>query len=115
MKVVIAGGGTAGHVFPAIALAQELRAGGHEVVFLGTQDGLEARLVPEAGFDFTAIEAAPLARRPSLATLRAPVIGIRPVTAPRFTIAWRPNHPVMPAASSRPKVSGARTAMRMPA
>jgi hypothetical protein len=44
-----------------------------------------------------------------------PVIGSRPVTAPRFTIACSPNHPVMPAASSRPNVSGARTAMRMPA
>ena len=49
MKVVIAGGGTAGHVFPAVALAQELAAGGHHVAFLGTEDGLEARLVPEAG------------------------------------------------------------------
>jgi len=87
MKVVIAGGGTAGHVFPAIALAQELRAGGHEVVFLGTQDGLEARLVPEAGFDFTAIEAAPLARRPSLATLRAPVIALRSIRACRPLVA----------------------------
>ena len=44
-----------------------------------------------------------------------PVIGSRPVTAPRFTMACRPIHDVMPAASSRPNVSGARTAIRMPA
>jgi UDP-N-acetylglucosamine--N-acetylmuramyl-(pentapeptide) pyrophosphoryl-undecaprenol N-acetylglucosamine transferase len=87
MKVVIAGGGTAGHVFPAIALAHELRAGGHEVVFLGTEDGLEASLVPEAGFDFTPIEAAPLARRPSVATLRAPVIALRSIRRCRPLVA----------------------------
>lgn len=79
MNVVIAGGGTAGHVFPAIALAQELAGDGHEVDFLGTASGLEARLVPEAGFRFTPIHAAPLSRRPSSATLRAPVVALRSV------------------------------------
>lgn len=79
MNVVIAGGGTAGHVFPAIALAQQLAGDGHEVNFLGTAAGLEARLVPEAGFTFTPIHAAPLSRRPSPATLRAPVVALRSV------------------------------------
>ena len=79
MNVVIAGGGTAGHVFPAIALAQELAQAGHEATFLGTAQGLEARLVPEAGFPFVAIEALPLARRASAATLRAPVVALRSV------------------------------------
>jgi UDP-N-acetylglucosamine--N-acetylmuramyl-(pentapeptide) pyrophosphoryl-undecaprenol N-acetylglucosamine transferase len=77
MKVVIAGGGTAGHVFPAIALAQQLAGDGHEVNFLGTAVGLEARLVPEAGFTFTPIRAAPLSRRPSMATLTAPAVALR--------------------------------------
>ena len=52
MKVMMAGGGTGGHVFPALAVAQELRRrdSGAEVLFVGTDRGLEKRLVPEAGF-----------------------------------------------------------------
>lgn len=47
---VMAGGGTGGHVIPAIAVAEELRRRGHEVTFVGTRQGMEAKLVPEAGF-----------------------------------------------------------------
>jgi UDP-N-acetylglucosamine--N-acetylmuramyl-(pentapeptide) pyrophosphoryl-undecaprenol N-acetylglucosamine transferase len=51
MRVLIAGGGTGGHVIPALAIARELRdAHGAEVRFVGTARGLETRLVPEAGF-----------------------------------------------------------------
>ncbi len=52
MKILIAGGGTGGHVFPGIAVAEELRRvrPDCEVVFAGTRRGLEARAVPEAGF-----------------------------------------------------------------
>jgi UDP-N-acetylglucosamine--N-acetylmuramyl-(pentapeptide) pyrophosphoryl-undecaprenol N-acetylglucosamine transferase len=54
VKVVIAGGGTAGHVNPAIALAAAL--GDAEITFIGTARGVEARLVPEAGFSMEEIE-----------------------------------------------------------
>jgi UDP-N-acetylglucosamine--N-acetylmuramyl-(pentapeptide) pyrophosphoryl-undecaprenol N-acetylglucosamine transferase len=47
---VMAGGGTGGHVIPAIAVARELRSRGHLVRFIGTQRGLEAKLVPAADF-----------------------------------------------------------------
>lgn len=50
LHFLMAGGGTGGHVTPAIAVARELHARGHAVTFLGTRGGLEARLVPEAGF-----------------------------------------------------------------
>jgi UDP-N-acetylglucosamine--N-acetylmuramyl-(pentapeptide) pyrophosphoryl-undecaprenol N-acetylglucosamine transferase len=52
MKVLIAGGGTGGHLFPGIALAEELltRHPNNEVVFVGTSRGLEARVVPQAGY-----------------------------------------------------------------
>ena len=48
---VIAGGGTGGHVTPALALGEALRSKGDEVLFIGSARGLESRLVPAAGFD----------------------------------------------------------------
>jgi len=51
VRVLIAGGGTGGHVIPALAIARELRdKHGAEVRFVGTARGLETKLVPEAGF-----------------------------------------------------------------
>ena len=52
MKLLIAGGGTGGHVFPALAVAQEWLSRGkaREVVIVGTQRGLEAKVVPQAGW-----------------------------------------------------------------
>jgi UDP-N-acetylglucosamine--N-acetylmuramyl-(pentapeptide) pyrophosphoryl-undecaprenol N-acetylglucosamine transferase len=55
-RVVIAAGGTGGHVFPALAVAAELRARGVEVHFLGTASGLEARAVPAAGFPLETVD-----------------------------------------------------------
>src|ERR1051326_1585977 len=51
MRAILAGGGTGGHVIPAIAIAQELQKRYQaEVLFIGTPRGLENRLVPAAGF-----------------------------------------------------------------
>jgi UDP-N-acetylglucosamine--N-acetylmuramyl-(pentapeptide) pyrophosphoryl-undecaprenol N-acetylglucosamine transferase len=60
-KVVLAGGGTGGHVIPAIAIAQEVVRRGGEASFVGTRDRIEARLVPQAGFHIDFIKARPLA------------------------------------------------------
>src|SRR5512142_1246686 len=50
MKVVIAGGGTGGHLYPGIALARELlREQGNEVLFVGTEQGIEAKVLPREG------------------------------------------------------------------
>ncbi len=54
---VLSGGGTAGHITPALALAEHLTDAGHEVHFAGTPHGVEADLVPRAGIDFTSFEA----------------------------------------------------------
>ena len=53
---LMAGGGTGGHVIPALAVARELRARGHEVFFVGTERGLEAKLVPAEGFALRTID-----------------------------------------------------------
>jgi len=58
----MAGGGTGGHVIPALAVARELRGRGHEVFFVGTDRGLEAKLVPAAGFDLKRISIGALNR-----------------------------------------------------
>ena len=52
---VIAGGGTGGHVTPALALAEIIVRRGDRVLFIGSERGLEARLVPEAGFELLAL------------------------------------------------------------
>ena len=48
-RVIVMAGGTGGHVYPALAVANELLADGHEVVWIGTRKGLEGRVIPAAG------------------------------------------------------------------
>jgi UDP-N-acetylglucosamine--N-acetylmuramyl-(pentapeptide) pyrophosphoryl-undecaprenol N-acetylglucosamine transferase len=68
MRAILAGGGTGGHVIPAIAIAQELqRRYGAECLFIGTARGLENRLVPAAGFPLKLVKVGAL-NRVSLAT-----------------------------------------------
>ncbi|HZQ70972.1 MAG TPA: undecaprenyldiphospho-muramoylpentapeptide beta-N-acetylglucosaminyltransferase [Terriglobales bacterium] len=57
MRAILAGGGTGGHVIPALAIAQELRTQyGAEIEFIGTARGIENRLVPAAGFPLSLVE-----------------------------------------------------------
>ncbi len=56
MNIVITGGGTAGHIYPALALADELKSRGHHVFYAGTPKGTESNLVPRAGYDFVAFD-----------------------------------------------------------
>jgi UDP-N-acetylglucosamine--N-acetylmuramyl-(pentapeptide) pyrophosphoryl-undecaprenol N-acetylglucosamine transferase len=72
MRVLIAAGGTGGHIYPGIAVAKEVmrRDAGSEVMFVGTERGLESRLVPQAGFDLAFIESSGLKNVGMAARLR---------------------------------------------
>ena len=74
MSVVIAGGGSAGHIEPALALADALRRAepGIRITCLGTQRGLETRLVPMRGYDLVLIPPVPLPRSVSTELLSVP-------------------------------------------
>lgn len=72
LRVVLAGGGTAGHVNPLLATAHVLRERGHGVVVLGTEEGLESDLVPSQGFRLAVIPKVPMPRRPSLQMFSVP-------------------------------------------
>ena len=61
-RIVIAAGGTAGHVVPALAVADALRAEGAEVVFIGGERA-ERELVPAAGYELRTLAVEPLPRR----------------------------------------------------
>lgn len=74
MHVVLAGGGTAGHIEPALALADALRRQDPTVgiTALGTERGLETRLVPERGYELALIPAVPLPRKPTPELITVP-------------------------------------------
>jgi UDP-N-acetylglucosamine--N-acetylmuramyl-(pentapeptide) pyrophosphoryl-undecaprenol N-acetylglucosamine transferase len=71
LACLIAAGGTAGHVRPALAVAEALRERGVTVSFAGSPDRVEARLVPEAGFPFDPFRVSGFPRRPGVALARA--------------------------------------------
>src|SRR5438445_12432065 len=71
LACVIAAGGTAGHVDPALAVGEALRRRGVSVSFAGSPDRAEARLVPEAGFEFDPFRVLGFPRKPGLQLVRA--------------------------------------------
>src|SRR5690349_15332334 len=63
MRVLISGGGTGGHIYPALSVATQLRdTYDADILYLGSNDGLETELVPAAGFRFAAVKAGKLQR-----------------------------------------------------
>ncbi|MGC7870352.1 undecaprenyldiphospho-muramoylpentapeptide beta-N-acetylglucosaminyltransferase [Desulfosporosinus sp. SYSU MS00001] len=72
MRVMLTGGGTGGHIYPALAIAKGLlaRDSGTKILYVGTREGMEARLVPEAGIEFAGISGKGLPRKLSLDTIK---------------------------------------------
>jgi UDP-N-acetylglucosamine--N-acetylmuramyl-(pentapeptide) pyrophosphoryl-undecaprenol N-acetylglucosamine transferase len=90
-RVVVAGGGTGGHVFPGLAVAAELQSLGIEVHWLGARRGLEAELVPERGLPITLVELEGIQARSPAAAARAVTLLPRAVlTAVRTLLELEP-------------------------
>ena len=81
MRVAVAGGGTAGHIEPALNTADALVAAGVEVIALGTERGLEVTLVPARGYALQLIPAIPLPRRINRQLLSLPARALQAVAA----------------------------------
>src|SRR2546423_9436006 len=91
LRCVIAAGGTAGHVLPALAVAEELQSRGVRVSFAGSPDRVEARLVPEAGYELDTFRSSGLPRRAGGGLARA-LVTAAGAPAPRLKI-FRPRRP----------------------
>jgi UDP-N-acetylglucosamine--N-acetylmuramyl-(pentapeptide) pyrophosphoryl-undecaprenol N-acetylglucosamine transferase len=72
MKLLIMAGGTGGHIFPALVIAKQLKTQGHEILWLGTKQGMEHTIVPENGFAIAYIDIAGVRRHNLLRKLMAP-------------------------------------------
>jgi UDP-N-acetylglucosamine--N-acetylmuramyl-(pentapeptide) pyrophosphoryl-undecaprenol N-acetylglucosamine transferase len=85
-KIVIGAGGTAGHVVPALAVADALRADGAEVAFIGGERA-ELELVPEAGYELRTLRVQPLYRKQPLRAARAAAVDAAALLAARRLLA----------------------------
>ncbi|WP_026550831.1 undecaprenyldiphospho-muramoylpentapeptide beta-N-acetylglucosaminyltransferase [Arthrobacter sp. Br18] len=138
LSAVLAGGGTAGHISPLLAIAHSIaeQEPGARILVVGTESGMETRLVPASGFELETIDRVPMPRRPSSDLLKLPfrllravrqalrildsagadvVVGVGGyVSAPVYLAAWRRRVPiVIHEANARPGMAnrlGARIA-----
>lgn len=72
LRIIVSGGGTAGHIYPAISVAQQLRERGHNVLFIGAEGKMEMERVPKAGFEIIALPIVGLQRKFTLQNFALP-------------------------------------------
>lgn len=91
-RILIAAGGTGGHIIPAMALARELRERGHEVMMVGNTDGMEVGMYERAGLPYRLYRSQKLYRRMTLANARFPFRLIESIAASvRFINEFKPH------------------------
>ncbi len=85
MKAVFTAGGTGGHLYPALAVAEAVQGqlGAENILFIGSSDGIESREVPEAGFAFKGLETIAYPEKPNHKTLRSLWASVRATTDAR--------------------------------
>lgn len=79
MKLLIMAGGTGGHVYPALAVAQHLRSQGHDIVWMGAPDSFEARVVPANGLPIEFVRVSGLRGKGVVKLLQAPLLILRAI------------------------------------
>lgn len=90
-RFVLVGGGTGGHIYPVLAVGNALRERGHELLFIGTPEGMEARIIPEAGFEMGFVRSGGLNRVGFEQRLRTTaVLPMAILTAARILRRFRP-------------------------
>lgn len=79
MRIIITGGGTGGHIYPALAIAQGLinRDPEIKILYVGTKDGMEASLVPKVGWEFAGVSGQGLPRKLSLGMLKTAAMSLK--------------------------------------
>ncbi|MFP4661156.1 MAG: undecaprenyldiphospho-muramoylpentapeptide beta-N-acetylglucosaminyltransferase [Halanaerobiales bacterium] len=73
MKAIITGGGTGGHIYPALAVLRALENKGWDILYIGSRGGLEGNIIPAEGIKFREVNVAPLPRKLSLKLISSPI------------------------------------------
>lgn len=94
MKVLISGGGTGGHIYPAVAIAKKIKEKNPdtEILYIGTEKGLESDIVPKEGINFKSIRVKGFSRKLSLSTLKSAIELLKGLNDARKVIKnYKPN------------------------
>lgn len=94
MRLVVTGGGTGGHIYPAIEIAKEMIAllPKTKVLFIGTADGMESNLVPKEGLEFAAVRSGGIMGKSAKAAAKGALRAARGLSDARKTLkSWRPD------------------------
>lgn len=112
MRLLVSGGGTGGHIYPALALIEDLKEKDPtaEILYVGTSRGLESRIVPDAGIDFKTIEIQGFKRSLSLKNLKTIYLFLRAFMIQRKSL--RPSNRML--LSERAAMFAVQFFMRLP-
>ena len=94
MRVIVTGGGTSGHVNPALAIANSIKKNipTSEIIFVGTKKGIENKLVPKAGYELHHVEVRGIKRSLSLSNLKSLYLAVTsPIKARRLIREFKPD------------------------